>query len=113
MRTINSKFFLALLIGTVVCGGAIYGIHYFQYERIARALLWQARHAEEKGDTQRSVQYLQRYLEFRPRDQAEKITLARTWTSDAFATTPRSAPGRSTSSTRSWPGMTSRTCDGC
>jgi tetratricopeptide (TPR) repeat protein len=86
MRTINGKFFLALLIGTVVCGGAVYAVHYFQYERIARALLWQARHAEEKGETQRSVQYLQRYLEFRPRDQAEKINLARAWTSDAFAT---------------------------
>jgi tetratricopeptide (TPR) repeat protein len=89
MRTINGKFFLALLIGTTLSGGAVYAVHYFQYERISRALLWQAHHAEEQGDTPRHVEYLQRYLEFRPRDQEEKINLARAWTSDAFSANPR------------------------
>src|SRR5947209_6042843 len=85
MRKINGKLFLGLLIGSAVLTGTVFGVHHFQTPRIARALLWQARHAEDQGDPVRTARYLQRYLEFRPHDDAEKIHLARVWAGDAFA----------------------------
>jgi len=77
MRTINFKL-LAWLMGiVVVLGGVVLAVHAFQYHRLAAALLWQARHAEEQGQTGRMARYLQRYLEFAPRDLEEKARLAR------------------------------------
>jgi tetratricopeptide (TPR) repeat protein len=89
MRKINGKLFLALLLGTTVLAGSVFGVHQFQYQRIARALLWQARHAEEQGQVDRQALYLSRYLEFNPRDDAEKTHLATVWAGDAFVNTPR------------------------
>jgi len=89
MRKINAKLFLALLLGSVVTTGAVFGVHHFQYGRIADSLLWQARHAEERGDVKRQARYLQRYLEFNPKDLAEKAHLAQLWSGDAFADAPR------------------------
>src|SRR5436190_15212540 len=85
MRKINGKLFLALLVGAVVLTGTVFVVHYFQYQRIARALLWQASRAEEQGQLARQARYLQRYLEFNPRDTDEKANLARLWASDTFA----------------------------
>src|SRR5262245_18757110 len=85
MRKINGKLFLALLVGTVVLTGSVFAVHHFQYQRIARALLWQAHRAEEEGQPARQARYLQRYLEFNPRDSAEKANLAKLWASDTFA----------------------------
>jgi tetratricopeptide (TPR) repeat protein len=85
MRKINGKFFLVLLVGTAVVAGAVFGIHLVQYQRIAQALLWQARHAEEQHQLERTGLFLSRYLEFNPRDDAEKARLASLWASDAFA----------------------------
>src|SRR5262249_37877618 len=85
MRKINGKLFLALLVGTVVLAGSVFAIHHFQYERIARALLWQAYRAGGRGRPARQARYLQRYLEFNPRDTDEKANLARLWASDTFA----------------------------
>jgi Tfp pilus assembly protein PilF len=84
MRTINGKLFLFLLIGVAVFTGSVFGVHAFQYQRIAQALLWQARRAEEQGQPERAARYLRRYLEFNPKDEAEKATLARIWTSENF-----------------------------
>jgi Tfp pilus assembly protein PilF len=85
MRKINGKLFLALLLSSAVLTAAVGIVHYFQYQRIARALLWQARRAEKDGQITRMARYLERYLEFNPRDNAEKANLAKTWTGDAFA----------------------------
>ena len=89
MRKINAKLFLLLLIGSVVTTGAVFGVHHFQYGRIADSLLWQARHAEEQGQIKRQARYLQRYLEFNPKDLVEKAHLAKLWGGDAFADSPK------------------------
>jgi tetratricopeptide (TPR) repeat protein len=89
MRKINGKLFLALLIGAVVTTAAVAGVHYFQYQRVARALLWQARRAEKEGQVVRMAGYLKRYLEFNPLDNAEKANLARVWAGETFAANPR------------------------
>jgi tetratricopeptide (TPR) repeat protein len=85
MRKINGKLFLALLLGSVALTVTVFVVHHFQYRRIATALLWQARHAEEQGQTSRMATYLQRYLEFSPRDYEEMARLARTWAGPEFA----------------------------
>ncbi len=84
MRKINGKVFLLLLLTVVFLVGGAFALNYFQYQRIGRALLFQARRAEEQGDPAKTAQYLQRYLEFNPRDLTEKTTLARLWASDAY-----------------------------
>src|SRR5262249_36584950 len=89
MRKINGKLFLALLVGTAALAAGVFAVHAFQYRRIARALLFQARRAEEAGQVVRMAQYLQRYLEFNPRDHAEKARLGRAWAGDTFAGQPR------------------------
>lgn len=85
MRKINGKLFLALVIGLVVLVGGTFAVHHFQYQRIARALLFQARQAEDNKEPAEQAKYLQRYLDFNPRDQEETAHLARLWASDAYA----------------------------
>src|SRR6185437_3733917 len=89
MRKINTKLVLGLLIGGMVCTGVVFGVHHFQYGRIADSLLWQARRAEEQGQIKRQAKYLQRYLEFNPKDLNEKTHLAKLWASDTFAGSTR------------------------
>lgn len=84
MRKINGKLFLLLLIGTGLTAAGGFAVHYFQYQRIGKALLWQARRAEEQGQQVRAAKYLTRYLEFNPRDVAEKATLAKLYAGDAY-----------------------------
>src|SRR5262249_2724962 len=84
MRKINGKLFLALLLGAGLLTGAVFTVHHFQYQRIARALLFQARRAEQSDQPRDQAKYLQRYLEFNPLDQEETANLARLWASDAF-----------------------------
>src|SRR5262245_21701259 len=95
MRKINGKFFLVLLIGAVVAGGGIAAVHHFQYQRIGDALLYQARKAEEQGQTARQALFLQRYLEFNPLDNARRGELATLWAND-----PASSPRRRTEAVR-------------
>ena len=58
MRKLNVKLFLILVIGAVVTAGSVWGLHVFQYKRIAAALLWQARRAEEAGKIDLMARYL-------------------------------------------------------
>jgi cellulose synthase operon protein C len=89
MRKLNTKLLLGLLLATLLTTGAVFGIHYFQYDRIAESLLWQARRAEEQGQIRRQARYLQRYLEFNPKDLQEKTHLAKLWAGEEFADSPR------------------------
>lgn len=85
MRKINMKVLVGLIAGTVVCAGLVFAIHFFQSRRIADALLWQARRAEEADQLAKVVRYLSRYLEFRPGDIEEKAHLGRTLVSEQLA----------------------------
>jgi tetratricopeptide (TPR) repeat protein len=89
MRKINGKLFLGFLVGLAVVAAIVFAVHQFQYQRIAQALLWQARRAEEQGQVERTARYLSRYLEFNPRDDAEKAHLALVWAGDGFVSAPR------------------------
>src|SRR5579875_1663881 len=89
MRKINTRLLLGLLLGSLLATSAVFGIHHFQYGRIAGSLLWQAHRAEERGEVRRQARYLQRYLEFNPKDLEAKAQLAQLWTSEEFADAPR------------------------
>src|SRR5579884_1327972 len=89
MRKINTKLLLGLLLGTLLTTGAVFGVHHFQYGRIADSLLWQARRAQDKGQVRRHARYLQRYLEFNPKDLEVKAQLAKLWTREEFAASLR------------------------
>ena len=91
MRKINLKFFLALMLFVTLLAGSVAGVHFFQRQRIAVALLWQAGRAEEEGQPSDAARYLTRYLEFNPRDLAEKANLARVWATDPAAPPRRKA----------------------
>jgi len=85
MRKLNVKLFLVLVIGAAATAGSVWGLHTFQYKRIAAALLWQARRAEEVGKIDQMKGYLERYLEFAPQDTEEQVHLGRTLAGDYFA----------------------------
>lgn len=78
MRKINLKALLVVLGGCILLTGIVFGVHYLQRQRIASALLWQARKAEENSQMERLVRFLGRYLDFRPDDLEEKARLGRT-----------------------------------
>jgi tetratricopeptide (TPR) repeat protein len=84
-RKINYKLLLCLLGGVIVLTGGLFAVHYFQAQRIAKALLWQANRAEEQGQTERMARYLDRYREFAPDDIEETARLGKAWGGEAFA----------------------------
>src|SRR5207302_4529681 len=55
----------------------------------ARALLWQAKHAEEEAKPEKVATYLSRYLEFQPNDVDERAHLAQTLADDKVAVSLR------------------------
>ncbi len=75
MKRLNRKLFFSLLATFVLLGAGLAGLHAVQSGRIARALLWQARRAQQKGDLARAVRYLARYLEFVPGDSEQRARL--------------------------------------
>lgn len=85
MRKLNVKLLLSLVLGTLACAVVVGAAHAFQYRRIAGALRFQARRAGDQGQADRAARYLERYLEFQPRDLDAKEELARAWAGDAFA----------------------------
>ncbi len=89
MRKINGKAFLFLLVAVAALAAGAAMLYLFQQKRIGESLRWQARRAEEKGDTAQAAKMLQRYLEFNPRDNVERANLARLWVGDGTAGTPR------------------------
>jgi predicted Zn-dependent protease len=89
MRKINLKFFLVLMTAAGAVAGALAGVHYIQYHRIAAALLWQANRAEEEGQVADAARFLQRYLEFRPREIEATARLGLALTSEQYSGMPR------------------------
>ena len=85
MRKLNVKLFLVLVAAATVAAGGVWALHTFQYQRIAAALLWQARHAEQDQKFDQTARYLQRYLEFAPHDVEQAAHLGATLAGDHFA----------------------------
>src|SRR5262249_33802743 len=85
MRRFNTRLFFCLLGALVLLSGAAAGVHYLQTGRIAHALLWQARHAEEQAHLDVAARYLGRYLEFRPDNVEEQANLGRVLADDVLA----------------------------
>ncbi len=75
MRTLNVKLFLIVVGGTVLASAGMFLVHHLQVAPIARALLRQAARAERDNHPDRAAKYLSRYLEFRPRDMAQRAHL--------------------------------------
>ncbi len=88
MRKLNVKLFLVLLVAAVFAAGGVWALHVFQYQRIAAALLWQARHAEQDQKFDKMARYLQRYLEFAPHDVEQAAHLGATLAGEHFAGSP-------------------------
>ncbi|HKB42650.1 MAG TPA: tetratricopeptide repeat protein, partial [Gemmataceae bacterium] len=76
MRKLNVKFLLCLVAAAVIFGGGVVLAHSLQFKRIPLALLKQARKAEDQGDLNRTIGYLNRYLAFAPDDGEQRIRLA-------------------------------------
>jgi Tfp pilus assembly protein PilF len=77
MRKLNLKLTVYLASGLVLFAVALVGVHWLQSGRIAKALLWQARHAQEQDQIDQVVRYLGRYLEFVPDDTDERANLGK------------------------------------
>ena len=88
MRKLNFKLALILLAAVAAAAGGVWALHTFQYQRIAAALLWQARHAEQDQKFDQMVRYLQRYLEFAPHDVEQAAHLGATLAGEHFAGSP-------------------------
>src|SRR5262245_52385114 len=89
MKKINVKLVLYLLGGTALLGVVLFLVHWFQSGRIAGALLWQSRTAEEKGNLGEAARYLHRYLEFEPNDLDERARLGLLLSDPKLAKTQR------------------------
>lgn len=76
MRKLNLKFLLLLIALLVVSAGGMVLAHHLQSQRIPRAILRQAKRAEDQGDLRRAAVYVSRYLEFVPNDNEAWARLA-------------------------------------
>jgi tetratricopeptide (TPR) repeat protein len=72
---VNFSLLIGLLVGTVVCSGAVYGLWRFQIDRNAGALLSDADKAVEEGDYREAVRYYSNYISVRGGDEA-RVKLA-------------------------------------
>jgi tetratricopeptide (TPR) repeat protein len=59
---VNYSLLIGLLVGTLVCSGAVYGLWKFQIERKSGWLITEAEKAREAGDERRAVEYYGQYL---------------------------------------------------
>jgi tetratricopeptide (TPR) repeat protein len=75
MRKVNGKFLGYLVSSIALFTAALIAVHWLQSGRIARALLWQAEHAQEQGRYRHAARYLNRYLEFVPSDLEKRAEL--------------------------------------
>lgn len=85
MRKLNSRFLLLLLVIAVGVGAGIFVVHLFQASAIAEGLLTQVSRAESEGRLDEAAKYLRRYLEFSPKDNAERAHLAEILGSEKLA----------------------------
>src|SRR5260370_42186322 len=89
MKQLNVKLLVWVAALSVLLGLGVVGLHSFQTGRIADALLWQARHAEEEEQLDVAAKFRARYLELEPGDTEERAHLGRIFADPKMATTAR------------------------
>jgi Tfp pilus assembly protein PilF len=88
-RRLNVKGLLVLLGGLVLSGLAVHFLHGFQVKRQAGILLKQEERAENAKEYRVAIDYLRRYLGFRPDDTDALAHYGRLLAREDIATTPR------------------------
>jgi tetratricopeptide (TPR) repeat protein len=95
MRIFNVRFFFVILGSLAFLTASLFLAHSLQSGRIARALLSQAKKAEDLGREEKAVRFLGRYLEFAPDDVEERAHLARLLAGEPPSVSPPDAGGKS------------------
>jgi tetratricopeptide (TPR) repeat protein len=68
MHRLNVRLLIILLVGVVVGGGAIHGLHAFQVRRQSGAFLREVDRNEKEGNTQEAIAFLRKYRLLAPHD---------------------------------------------
>ena len=76
---INYTLLVGLIVGTLVCSGAIYGIHKFQTSRQSGWLITAAERAIEEKNYRDAVKYYDQYISIHTNDTDTKIKYANTY----------------------------------
>lgn len=76
---INYTLLIGLIVGTLVCSGAIYGLHKFQNSRQSGWLIAEAEKSIAEKNYRNAVQYYQQYITIHPDDLDTKIKYANTY----------------------------------
>ncbi|HJQ80823.1 MAG TPA: tetratricopeptide repeat protein [Lacipirellulaceae bacterium] len=76
---VNFSLLIGLVIGTLVCSGAVYGIWRFQIERKSGALLVEAEKARKAGDYREEVKYYWQYLTLNRGDDDARMKYAKAY----------------------------------
>ena len=76
---INYTLLIGLIVGTLICSGAIYGIHKFQNSRQSGWLISEAEKAIAEKNYRAAAQYYQQYISIHNKDNETKIKLANTY----------------------------------
>jgi tetratricopeptide (TPR) repeat protein len=72
----NFPLFIGLVIGTLVCSGAVYGLWRFQIARKSDWLLSEAEKAQQADDFKEAARSYQQYLSIQPKDDNVRLKLA-------------------------------------
>jgi tetratricopeptide (TPR) repeat protein len=75
---VNYSLLIGLLVGTLVCSGAVYGLWKFQMERKSGWLISEAKKAREAGETRDAAQFYRHYLSIHSDDTPAKMDYAHT-----------------------------------
>jgi tetratricopeptide (TPR) repeat protein len=89
MKRLNVKLLVGAAALIVLLGSGMAVLHSFKTGRIARALLWQAQHAEEEDQLDAAAKFLARYMELEPKDTEQRARLGRILADPKMATTAR------------------------
>src|SRR3954463_12830621 len=76
---INYTLLIGLIVGTLVCSGAIYGIHKFQNSRQSGWLISEAERTIAEKNYRDAVQFYQQYITIHPDDVDVKLKNANTY----------------------------------
>ena len=73
---INYTLLIGLIVGTLICSGAIYGIHKFQNARQSGWLVTEAEKAASEKEYGQAAQYYLQFTQIHPKDMEAKVKLA-------------------------------------